>query len=106
MSWALGVSQTTTDVVDQSQSESRSASIGDLSSNNKITSGDYYEQGLVGDNLSTVISAIQSTTEKAIEAANSAYAESKSEARNILEGLKPIALYMALGAALYFAIKR
>lgn len=118
---AVAFSQTSTNVSDYSTTDSRAGTIGDLSSNNKLTAGDYYEQGLVGENLfnvidavrnsatsnfETTVKAVQSSAQKAIEAANSAYAESQSEARNILNGLKPIALYAALGAALYFAVKR
>lgn len=118
---AFAFSNTTTQVTDQSRTDSRAGTIGDLSSQNKLVTGDYYEQGLVGDNLFSVIdsiktaavnnfdktaSLVQSSTQQAIEEVGKAYAESKSEARNILEGLKPIALYAALGAALYFAVKK
>jgi len=121
MAVAFSSSNTTSTVTDNSRTDSRAGTIGDLSSNNKLTAGDYYEQGLVGQNLynvidavrnsassnfETTINAVQSSAEKAIEAANSAYAESKSEARNILDGLKPIALYAALGMALFYALKR
>lgn len=118
---AVAFSSSSTNITDQSKTDSRAGTIGDLSSSNKLTAGDYYEQGLVGENLynvidavrnsassnfETTVNAVQSTAQKAIDAANSAYAESKSEARNILDGFKPIALYAALGMALYYALKR
>ena len=121
MAVAFSSSNTTSTVTDNSRTDSRAGTIGDLSSNNKVTTGDYYEQGLVGQNLQTVINAIrdssttnfdstigaiQSNAQKAIEATGQAYAESKSELRNALDGLKPIALYAALGMALFYALKR
>ncbi len=113
MSWALSSSTNETTVTDNSQSTSQAATIGDLSSNNEIVYGDYVEQGLVGANLSTVldaitsatdktVSAVQSTSNKAIEATGLAYAESKSELRNFVDAVRPIALYAAIAAALYF----
>lgn len=118
---AVAFSQTSTNVTDNSTTDSRAGTIGDLSSNNKLTAGDYYEQGLVGENLmnvldavrssatanfETTVGALQSNTQQAIEATGQAYAESKSEARNMLDGLKPIALYGAIAMALYYALKR
>lgn len=121
MSTAVGISQNTQETYDYSQSDSRAGTIGDLSSNNRLTAGDYYEQGLIGENLYNVISsikdaamsnydstvsALQATSAKAIDATGQAYAESKSELRNALDGLKPIALYAALGMAFYYALRK
>ena len=118
---AVAFSSSSTNITDQSKTDSRAGTIGDLSSNNKITAGDYIESGLVGQNLSSVLEAVktaavsncdktvnllQANTSAAIEETGKAYAESKSEARNILEGLKPIALYAALGFAVYSIFKR
>lgn len=110
---AFALSSNTNTVTDNSQSTSQAATVGDLSSSNKITYGDYVEQGLVGANLSTVldsinsatdktISAVQKTTSQAIEATGAAYAESKSELRNFIDAVRPIALYAAIAAAFYF----
>ncbi len=113
MAWAYSSSSTDYNVTDNSSSNSQAATIGDLSSNNQIVYGDYQEQGLVGGNLSTVLDAITSTTgqattssqlsaAKAIEATGQAYAESKSELRNFIDAVRPIALYAAIAAAFYF----
>ena len=121
MAVALGISSSSSQTVDNSQSESRAGTVGDLSSNNRLFFGDYSETGLVGDNLFNVIdsiksaaianydstvSALQANTSKAIDATGQAYAESKSELRNALDGLKPIALYAAIGMALFYALKK
>ena len=121
MSVAVATSSQKYEVTDNSSTDSRAGTIGDLSSNNKITAGDYNEAGLVGENLANVLDSIktaavanfdktiglvQSSTQQAIEETGKAYAESKSEARNILEGLKPIALYAALGFAVYSIFKK
>ena len=87
MAFAFSSSSTQYDLTDNSSSNSQATTIGDLSSDNKITYGDYVEQGLVGENLSNVLDAItttagktvdtvQETTAKAIEATGQAYAES------------------------------
>lgn len=78
MAVAFSSSNTTSTVTDNSRTDSRAGTIGD----------------------------IQSNAQKAIEATGQAYAESKSELRNALDGLKPIALYAALGMALFYALKR
>ncbi len=113
MAWAYSSSSTSNNITDNSSSNSQAATIGDLSSNNEIVYGDYVEQGLVGQNLSTVLDAITSTannavnnvqksTATAIEATGQAYAESKSELRNFVDAVRPIALYAAIAAAFYF----
>lgn len=109
-------SSSTSTVTDNSQSNSQAATIGDLSTNNRIYYGDYVEQGLVGDNLNDVLNAItstaektvnavQSTTEQAIKSTGEAYAESKSELRNFVDAVRPIALYAAIAAVFYFIFK-
>ena len=113
MAFAFSSSSTQYDLTDNSSSNSQATTIGDLSSDNKITYGDYVEQGLVGENLSNVLDAItttagktvdtvQETTAKAIEATGQAYAESKSELRNFIDAVRPIALYAAIAATFYF----
>lgn len=113
MAWAYSSSSTDYNITDNSSSNSQATTIGDLSSDNKITYGDYVEQGLVGENLDMVLNAITSTTNKtvdtvqstaadAIEATGQAYAESKSELRNFIDAVRPIALYAAIAATFYF----
>lgn len=117
MAVAFSSSTNKTENNDYSQSNSQAATVGDLSSNNSIIYGDLVEQGLVGGNLSTVLDAItgatdrtifavQSTTQKAIEATGEAYAESKSELRNFVDAVRPIALYAAIAAAVYYIFKK
>lgn len=117
MAWAYSQSSTDYNITDNSSSNSQATTIGDLSSDNKITYGDYVEQGLVGENLSNVLDAItttagktvdtvQETTAKAIEATGQAYAESKSELRNFIDAVRPIALYAAIAATFYFIFAR
>ena len=43
---------------------------------------------------------------KAIEATGLAYAESKSELRNVIDAIRPIALYAAIAAAVYYIFKK
>jgi hypothetical protein len=113
MAVAFSSSSTDYNITDQSSSNSQATTIGDLSSDNKITYGDYVEQGLVGENLSTVLDAITGTTdqaitsahltaEQAIKATGEAYAESKSELRNFIDAVRPIALYAAIAAVFYY----
>ena len=117
MAIAWSNSQTDYNVTDQSVSTSQAATVGDLSSNNEIVYGDYVEQGLVGANLDSVLDAItstadksvtnaQSTAAKAIEATGLAYAESKSELRNVIDAIRPIALYAAIAAAVYYIFRK
>ena len=120
---AVALSSSSSNTYDQSVTDSKAATVGDLSHDNQQFFGDYSysEAGLVGQNLYNVIdsiksaamanydstiNALQSNTAKAIEATGSAYAESKSELRNALDGLKPIALYAAIGMALYYALRK
>ena len=113
MAWAYSSSSTSNHITDNSSSNSQAATIGDLSSNNEIVYGNYTEQGLVGENLSTVLDAITGTTdqaitsahwpaEQAIKATGEAYAESKSELRNFVDAVRPIALYAAIAAVFYY----
>lgn len=113
MAWAYSSSSTSNHITDNSSSNSQAATIGDLSSNNEIVYGNYTEQGLVGENLSTVLDAITGTTdqaitsahltaEQAIKATGEAYAESKSELRNFIDAVLPIALYAAIAAVFYY----
>lgn len=113
MAVAFSSSSTDYNITDQSSSNSQATTIGDLSSDNKITYGDYVEQGLVGENLSTVLDAITGTTdqaitsayltaEQAIKATGEAYAESKSELRNFIDAVRPVALYAAIAAVFYY----
>lgn len=112
-------------------SKNATGTVGDLSSDNKITSGDYYESGLTGENLDRLmssydkqvdsnndlineinennqslfeklVSSVQKTTETAITETGDAYAESKSELRNFVDSVRPIALYAAIAAIFYF----
>lgn len=111
------------------------ASFGDLSSNNRIVTGNYYEQGITGQNLeelldtvenlnisninfaddlygqtnktltdsfADMVSAVQKTSEIAITETGEAYAESKSELRNFIDAVRPIALYVAIAGIFYF----
>lgn len=128
-----GGSKSTTNSTTNYNDSSKNASgtVGDLSSDNKITSGDYYESGLTGENLDRVMSSydkqvdsnnelindinesnqslfeklvasVQKTTESAITETGNAYAESKSELRNFVDSVRPIALYAAIAAIFYF----
>lgn len=132
------VSSTTTNYDDYSANTENQNAIGDLSSNNTLTNitksstqnvkGNYYEQGITGDNLNSLlgtvetlntttqttltnnfgdmIGTVQKTAETAINAANLAYAESDSELRNVLDSLKPFMLYGSIAAIFYFVFKR
>lgn len=126
-------SKSTTNLTDNSKNIE--SSIGDLSHDNKLVTGDYYEQGLVGENLNSVLSTIetlnkdniagqldlyaetsqsitdtfkemvatvQKTSATAIEETGEAYAESKSELRNFIDAVRPIALYVAIAGVFYF----
>ena len=126
-------SKSTTNLTDNSKNIE--SSIGDLSHDNKLVTGDYYEQGLVGENLDSVLSTVetlnkdniagqldlyaetsqsitdtfkemvatvQKTSETAIEETGEAYAESKSELRNFIDAVRPIALYVAIAGVFYF----
>ena len=126
-------SKSTTNLTDYSNNVE--SSIGDLSSNNKIVTGDYVEQGLVGENLTSLlgtvenlnklnvdavnnlynsskgafdkmVETVQKTTETAITETGEAYAESKSELRNFIDAVRPIALYVAIASVFYFIFKR
>lgn len=126
-------SKSTTNLTDNSKNVE--SSIGDLSSNNKIVTGDYVEQGLVGENLTSLlgtvenlnklnvdavnnlynsskgafdkmVETVQKTTETAITETGEAYAESKSELRNFIDAVRPIALYVAIASVFYFIFKR
>ncbi len=131
-------SKTTTNYNDYSANTENQNAIGDLSSNNTLTnitksstqniSGNYYEQGITGDNLNTLlgtvtslndkvqnsltdnfnqlINTVQSTAETAINATNEAYAESDSELRNIIDALKPFMLYGAIASIFYFVFRK
>ena len=113
MAVALSSSTNTSQTTDNSVTTSQAGTIGDLSSGNRLIYGNYTESGLVGENLGMVldsinaatdktINAVQKTTSQAIEATGSAYAESKSELRNFIDAVRPIALYAAIAAAFYF----
>lgn len=126
-------SHSTTNLTDYSTN--LETSIGDLSSGNKIVTGDYVEQGLVGENLSALlgtvenlnklnvdavndlynsskgafdkmVETVQKTSETAITETGEAYAESKSELRNFIDAVRPIALYGAIASIFYFIFKR
>lgn len=126
-------SKSTTNLTDYSTN--LETSIGDLSSGNKIVTGDYVEQGLVGENLSALlgtvenlnklnvdavndlynsskgafdkmVETVQKTSETAITETGEAYAESKSELRNFIDAVRPIALYVAIASIFYFIFKR
>lgn len=128
-----GGSKSTTNSTTNYNDSSKNASgtVGDLSSDNKITSGDYYESGLTSENLDRVmasydkqvdsnnelindinennvnlfeklVASVQKTTESAITETGNAYAESKSELRNFVDSVRPIALYAAIAAIFYF----
>lgn len=126
-------SKTTVNYSDQSTDLNNASTIGSASSDNKVlgTGSTYNEQGLTGDNLSSVldysqglydkaygtldreynilsqtISSVQKSAEKAIDATGDAYAESKNDFRNIIDGVKPIAFYATLAAIVYFIFKR
>lgn len=126
-------SKSTTKLTDNSTNTQ--SSIGDLSSNNRVVTGDYVEQGLVGENLTSLlgtvenlnqlnidavnnlysstnsafekmVNTVQKTTETAIAETGEAYAESKSELRNFIDAVRPIALYVAIASVFYFIFKR
>ena len=126
-------SKSTTKLTDNSTNTQ--SSIGDLSSNNRVVTGDYVEQGLVGENLNSLlgtvenlnklnvdavnnlysstnsafekmVNTVQKTTETAIVETGEAYAESKSELRNFIDAVRPIALYVAIASVFYFIFKR
>ncbi|MBO6290583.1 MAG: hypothetical protein J6N45_09750 [Alphaproteobacteria bacterium] len=119
-------SKTETNYNDSSTTTTNAAEVGSASSDNRIigTGGSYIEQGLTGDNLNSVlgyseslydksyntlsqtISSVQSSAEKAIQATGDAYAESKNELRNAIDGIRPIAFYAAIAASLYFIFRK
>ncbi len=121
-------SSTTTNYTDSSTDVNNAASLGAFSHDNNVIgaggSYTYNEQGLTGENLDSVlgyseslydkayntlsqtISSVQKSAETAINAASDAYAESDNELRNTIDGLRPIALYAALAAVVYFIFKR
>lgn len=51
------------------------------------------------------VSAVQSSASKAMETTAQAYAESDDELRRAIDGLRPIALYIAFAAITYFIFK-
>lgn len=121
-------SSTTTNYADNSTDINNAASLGALSHDNNVIgaggSYTYNEQGLTGENLgfvlgyseslydkayntlSQTINSVQKSAETAINAAGDAYAESDNELRNTIDGLRPIALYAAIAAVVYFIFKR
>lgn len=88
----------------------------------------YTEQGIVGENLNNLlgtvstlnstsqstlsnvlnstINSVQNSAETAIKETAKAYADSDNELRNVIDGVRPIALYAALAAAAYFIFRR
>ena len=53
-----------------------------------------------------MVETVQKTTETAITETGEAYAESKSELRNFIDAVRPIALYVAIASVFYFIFKR
>lgn len=110
--------QNTTNYNDSSTTVS--GTIGDLSRNNVITGGNAILNGYSAEDtnslLSTVISAVNDTTDKlkettgqALQQVSSAYSganqsilESTNETKALLNSLRPYALYAAIAAIVYF----
>ena len=121
-------SKTETNYNDSSTTTTNAATLGALSHDNTVLGANskytYNEQGLTGENLQTVlgyneslydkafntlsqtIDSVQESAERAITATGDAYAESKNELRNAIDGIRPIAFYAAIAASLYFIFKR
>lgn len=123
-------SSTTTNYADNSTDINEAATIGALSSNNKVlgTNSSYVEQGITGENLEYVLGtvenlnnenssllsqtfdkavySVQKSAEKAMDTTAQAYAESDNELRNTIDGLRPIAMYAMFAAVAYFIFKR
>ena len=96
-----------------------------LGANSNFT---YTEQGITGDNLNSLlgtvnslnttsqstlagtfnsmIGTVQKSADTAITETAKAYADSDNELRNMIDGLRPIALYAALAAMTYFIFRR
>lgn len=120
-------SSTTTTYTDNSTNNESAASLGALSHDNLVIGSgsnySYVEQGLTGENLESVlgtvensqtltrdlfgqaVQAVQKTTETAITETGNAYAESKSELRNAIDAIRPIAMYGMIAAIFYFIFK-
>lgn len=110
--------QTTNTYTDNSKQ--LSSTIGDMSSDNVIASGDAILYGysaeetksIIDTTLESVMSAVEGikdTTSKAISQVQSAYSgandailESQNETKATLNSLKPYAFYLLLGAVAYF----
>ncbi len=123
-------SSTTTNYADNSTDINNAATIGALSSANKVlgAGSSYVEQGITGENLEYVLGtvenlnndnssllsqtfdkavySVQKSAEKAMDTTAQAYAESDNELRNTIDGLRPIAMYAMFAAVAYFIFKR
>lgn len=120
-------SKTTTNYTDNSTNNESAASLGMLSHDNLVvgsgSSYTYTEQGITGDNLKNLlgtvenlnaqtssiwdsyVSGVQKSAENAMNTTAQAYAESDSELRNIIDAVKPIALYAAIATTFYFIFR-
>lgn len=100
------------------QSAQSSGTIGDLSTDNIITGGDYTyaPDGLSDENLGALLTHEQSlfeaavgsvhkSAEQAINTAADAYADATGTTKNLFESLKPFALYATTGIVLYYLLK-
>ena len=83
MAWAYSSSSTSNHITDNS------------SSNSTVL------DAITGTTDQAITSA-QLTAEQAIKATGEAYAESKSELRNFIDAVRPIALYAAIAAVFYY----
>lgn len=120
-------SKTTTNYTDNSTNNESAASLGALSHDNVVVGAgstyNYTEGGLTGENLKNLlgtvetlneqtnsvwdsyVTGVQKSAEKAMDTTAQAYAESDSELRNIIDAVKPIALYAAIAAVFYFIFR-
>lgn len=122
---------TTTQYTDNSTDINNAATLGALSHDNVVlgTNSDfaYYEQGLTGENLNSVlgtvqslhdentsllsqtfdaaVSSVQKSAEKAMDTTAQAYAESDDELRRAIDGIRPIAMYIMFAAITYFIFR-
>lgn len=119
---ATSTNTTTTTTIDQSKTIS--GTVGDLSKNNIITSGDVSTIGYTADDtksiLDTVLQQIDrvvgdlkevtgtaiTQTADAYAGANDSILQSQSETKTFLRSLQPFALYAAVAAVAYFIFRK
>ncbi len=93
-----------------------SGTVGEFAEDNVVSGGDVYFEGLTGDNLALILANNNANTEQslyntrqsavdAITSVTSAYASSTGTVSDLLNGLKPFAMYGAIGLVAYKLLK-